>query len=66
MLPNEFLGLEMVYYYKALHRVLIQCHMACHSMYLMNHRIDVGTCVVVIVTASVGCQSGILRKSFRI
>ena len=48
----------MVYYDKALHRVLIQCYKVCHSMYLMNHRIDVGTYVVVIVTASVRRQSG--------
>jgi hypothetical protein len=48
----------MVYYDNALHRVLIQCYKVCHSMYLMNHRIDVGTCVVVIVTASVRHQSG--------
>jgi hypothetical protein len=48
----------MVYYDKALHQVLIQCHKVCHSMYLMNHRINVGTCVVVIVTASVCRQSG--------
>jgi hypothetical protein len=44
----------MVYYDKALHWVLIQCHKVCHST---NHQIDVGTCVVVIVTASVCHQS---------
>jgi hypothetical protein len=48
----------MVYYDKALHRVLIQCRKACHSMYLMNHQIDVGICVVTILTASVHRQSG--------
>jgi hypothetical protein len=46
----------MVYYDKALHWVLIQCHKVCHSMYLTNHGIDVGTYVVVIVTASVHHQ----------
>ncbi len=46
----------MVYYDKALHQVLFQCHKVCHSMYLTNHRIDVDICVVAITTASVHRQ----------
>ena len=53
MLPDEFLGPEMIYYDKALHQVLIQCCKACLSMHLMNHQIDVGIYVVMIVTVSV-------------
>jgi hypothetical protein len=56
--PHIFWGLEMVYYDKALHQVLIQCHKVCHSMYLTNHRIDVDICVVAITTASVRHQLG--------
>ncbi len=48
----------MVYYDKALHQVLFQCHKVCHSMYLTNHRIDVDICVVAITTASVHRQLG--------
>jgi hypothetical protein len=56
--PDEFLGPEMIYHDKALHWVLIQCHKACHSMYIMNHQIDVDTYIVAIVTVSVHHQSG--------
>jgi hypothetical protein len=50
------LGPEMVCYDKALHQVLIQCCKDWHSMYLMSHRIDVDTYIVMIITASVHHQ----------
>ena len=55
---------EMAHYDMALHRILFQCCKAYHSMYLMNHQMDVDTYVVVITTASINCQSGNHNYSF--